>query len=482
MGRFSDFLPIVSSVVYVASAAAVTLDAMLHKRNVRSALGWIGLAWLAPYIGAGLYLLFGINRIQRSGASLGLLNAWTGDPDWSLGAATTISGSVLSASHPSLVGMDRLSAHVSGRPLYAGNAVEPLRDGDRAFPAMLEAIDGAEKSVTLLTYIFDMDEVGLAFRDALLRAQARGVAVRVLIDGLGARYSRSNMGAELRKVGVRAESFLPTFVPRLFRYANLRNHRKIMVVDGMVGFTGGTNIRAGHWLARDPRHPVRCIHFRIRGPVVADMQRTFATDWAFASGEQLVGEPWFAPLSPLGPVLARGIPDGPDTDLDNMPKVMLGALAAARDRVRVVSPYFLPDEALYSALKVAALRGVRVDIVIPEKTNFAVMDWAMRPQLCELLESGCRVYLSPPPFDHSKLFTVDGVWSLIGSTNWDSRSLRLNFEYDLECYDTSLAGELDSIAEERISVSAEVDLEELRSRPFSERLRAGAARLLTPYV
>jgi cardiolipin synthase len=271
-------------------------------------------------------------------------------------------------------------------------------------------------------------------------------------------------------------------VPRLFRYANLRNHRKILVVDGKLGFTGGTNIRAGHWLSRKPKDPVRCLHFRVTGPVVADMQRTFATDWAFAAGEQLLGDPWFAHQERCGKVLARGIPDGPDTDLDNMPKVMLGALAAAQTRVRIMSPYFLPDEALASAVRVAALRGVAVDIVIPERSNFLMIDWAMRPQLVDFIESGCRVFFSPPPFDHAKLFTADGVWSLIGSTNWDARSLRLNFEYDLECYGVDLTRKLDSFADERIAVARPVTLGELRSQPFPVRLRSGAARLLTPYL
>jgi cardiolipin synthase len=471
------------SFLHFAAAVSVTVDAMLHKRNVRSAIGWIGLAWLSPLFGAALYVLFGINRIERSGSSLRFVDAWKGKDDPGIPDAVTIAETEIAARHPRFVGMDRLATRITGRSLCAGNRVELLPDGDSAFPAMLAEIDGAKESVTLATYIFDDDEVGRQFLEALVRARKRGVAVRVLIDGLGSRYSKSSMVAELQRSGVAALGFLPTAVPRLFRYANLRNHKKIMVVDGTTGFTGGTNIRAGHWLARNPRHPVRCLHFRVRGPVVADMQRTFAADWAFASGtEQLIGPPWFVPLERCGPVLARGIPDGPDTDLDNMSKVMLGALSAARRRVRIVSPYFLPDETLSSAIKIAALRGVKVEIVIPERTNFKVMDWAMRYQLVDLLESGCAVYLSPPPFDHAKLFTVDGIWSLIGSTNWDARSLRLNFEYDLECYDEALASQLDALADARIATAKPVTIAGLRAQSLAARLRNGAARLITPYA
>ncbi len=470
------------TLLYVCTALAATADAVLHKRNVRAALGWIGLAWLTPIVGPLLYLVFGINRIQRSGASLGLLDAWKGNPDSEIRETTSIAVTGIARSHPQFLGMDRLASRVTRRPLSTGNAVELLPDGDTAFPAMLEAIDNAEGSITLVTYIFDVDEVGLDFKAALVRAHRRGVEVRVLVDGLGLRYSRSSMVAELQSAGIPAASFLPTLVPGLFRYANLRNHRKIMVVDGRLGFTGGMNIRVGHWLSRKPASPVRCLHASVRGPAVADMQRTFATDWAYATGEELLGHPWFARHELAGELLVRGIPDGPDTDLDNMPNVMLGALAAARERVRIVSPYFLPDEALSSAIRTAAMRGVSVDIVIPERSNFSIMDWAMRPQLIDLLACGCRVCFSPPPFDHAKVFTVDGVWSLIGSTNWDARSLRLNFEYNLECYGVSLARALDALVDQRIAAGRPVSLEELASYSIPVRLRNGAARLLSPYV
>jgi cardiolipin synthase len=271
-------------------------------------------------------------------------------------------------------------------------------------------------------------------------------------------------------------------VPRLFQYANLRMHRKILVVDGQVGFTGGMNIRAGHWLTRAPAHPVRCVHFRIDGPVVADMQRAFTDDWAFATGERLDGERWFAPVGRYGPVAARGVPDGPDADIDNILEILLGALSVATRRARIVTPYFLPDSEVLRALHVAALRGVDVEIVLPGRSNVPLMDWAMTPQLPELIEKGCRIYFASPPFDHSKLFVVDGNWSLIGSTNWDARSLRLNFEYNLECYDRGLAAAIDAIIDAKIAVSRPVVRDELLALPYAIRLRNGVARLFSPYL
>jgi cardiolipin synthase len=290
------------------------------------------------------------------------------------------------------------------------------------------------------------------------------------------------MVRRLEQAGIRAAAFLSTHLPRLYRYTNLRNHRKILVVDGAIGFTGGMNIRESHWLALGPAVAACCLHFRVTGPVVADLQRTFAVDWAFSTGEHLHAEEWFPQLGASDTVVARGVPDGPDADLDNIPHLSHGALSAATRAARIVTPYFLPDGVLLRALQVAAMRGVGVDIVLPSKSNVPIMDWAMAPQFPELLDKSCRIYLTPPPFDHTKLLVVDGFWSLIGSTNWDARSLRLNFEYNLECYDAPLARRLEMLVDAKIANARRIEAAELRARPFATRLRDGLARLLSPYL
>lgn len=474
--------PVLVSLAYFAGAAWVTVDAVLRKRHVPAVVGWVGLAWLAPIAGTLAYFLLGINRIRRSASALDFQAATGLEDEASRVAAAARRTGTAAPGHPGLAGLERLGERVTGRPLLEGNAVTPLVDGDEAYPAMLAAIDSAARSVTLASYIFDNDIAGVAFRDALVRARDRGVEVRVLIDDVGSRYSKPPMVRELRAAGVPSATFLPTRASRLFRYANLRNHRKIMVVDGRIGFTGGMNIRAGHWLGRSPEDPVRCVHFRVDGPVVADMQGAFAIDWAFTTGERLVGERWFAPAGATGPVAARGVPDGPDADLDNIPQLLLGALSVAAHRVRVVTPYFLPEDHLLRALQVAALRGVEVHIVLPACSNVPLMDWAMTPQLPWLLEAGCRVYRTPPPFDHTKLFVVDGAWALIGSTNWDARSLRLNFEYNLECYDRGLAARLDAIVDAKVATARPVERAQIEARPLPVKLRDGLTRLLSPYL
>ena len=479
--------PVLFTMVYVAGAGWVTVDAVLRKRHVPAIVGWVGLAWLAPISGALAYFLLGINRIQRSANALPR-RASTDLPEETrrllAAAECAVEGPVDEAGprHPGLAGLRRLGERVIRRHIYEGNRIEPLVDGDAAYPAMLHAIEAAERSVSIVSYIFDNDFAGRAFRDALMRACDRGVAVRVLIDDVGSRYTRPSMVQELRAAGVPVAAFLPTRAPRLFQYANLRNHRKIMVVDGRLAFTGGMNIRAGHWRTRSPDDPVRCVHFRVDGPIVADLQEVFATDWAFTTGERLQGERWFAPASDRGPIAVRGVPDGPDADIDNLPQLLLGALSVATRRVGIVTPYFLPDDGLLRALQVAALRGVEVDIVLPARSNVPLMDWAMTPQLPWLLEAGCRIHRSPPPFDHSKLCVVDGEWSLIGSTNWDARSLRLNFEYNLECYDRGLAAQIDAIIDAKIAAARPMDRADIDARSLPVRLRDGLTRLLSPYL
>ena len=465
------------SSVHIALALAVTLHALMKKEEVHKAVSWIGLAWLAPFGGAFAYWLLGINRIGRTGVALGLRQAWNSDGD--AAEAFAVSFDAVDAV---LAGVARVGQQVTGKPLLGGNSVQPLTDGDNAYPAMLAAVDAAEHSITLQTYIFHNDKAGQAFVEALARAHARGVQVRVLVDAVGARYRPTGVLRRLRNLDIPCASFLRPSITRLLSHVNLRNHRKILVVDGEVGFTGGMNISANHWFSTQPTTPVHCLHFEVRGPVVTDMQRAFATDWAFTTRERLQGAPWFAPPVPCGSLLARGVTDGPDADIDHMRQVILGSLAAARQRVRIVTPYFLPDEVVLSTLQTTALRGVAVDIVLPARSNLPLLDWAMRPQCDELLAAGCRIHLTPPPFDHGKLFVVDDDWALIGSTNWDARSLRLNFEYNLECYDEALVAALDPLIDGRIAQATLLDADTLARQSLPARLRNRLVWLLSPYL
>jgi cardiolipin synthase len=455
---------------------------LLYKRDTRAAVSWVGFIWLVPLVGAVLYFILGVNRIRRRAVLLrGNLERHRSTAPGTSPPRDSVDEH-LPAEARHLSSLTRVVDGVVPNPLLPGNRVDPLVNGDLAYPAMLEAIGDARRSITLSTYIFDRDEAGLAFARALGDAVRRGVEVRVLIDATGTRYSWPPILRELRREGVPYARFLPAFALWRLMSMNLRNHRKLLVADGRIGFTGGMNIRAGHQFNLKPRSPVQDVHFRIEGPAVDHLQGAFTDDWLFTTGESLGGEAWFPKQHHAGVVLARGIPDGPDEDFELVRWTILGALAAARDSLRIVTPYFLPDLTLISALNLAAMRGVTVDIVLPGRGNLPFVQWASRAHWWQVLERGCRLWLTPPPFDHTKLMLVDGCWALVGSANWDPRSLRLNFEFNLECYDPALVASLESVVQEKIRVARRVTREEVLNRPLPLKLRDGAARLFTPFL
>lgn len=466
-------------IVTVVAATAAVVHVLLFKRDPRSAAYWVALVALVPLIGAILYFLLGINFIRRRARIYRDVVEAGPAPRPDIAPPTVPSETMDWRDHAGLaVTLDRISRF----GFVAGNRVDICRNGDEAMPAMLEAIRGARQSVTLATYIFEARGVGAEFVEELAAAVRRGVQVRVMVDDAGMKYSWPPVLWELRRRGVPVQRFMPSrWILRLMTL-NLRNHRKILVVDGRVGFTGGLNIRQGNMLEHSPRSPIRDLHFRLAGPVVADLQRVFAEDWAYCSGESLHGSAWFPALDGSGEVTALGIPDGPDEDMEIMPVVFFAALSAARREVRILNPYFLPTPVLTWALKLCAVRGVAVTIVVPERNNIPPVAWAARTLFPDLLKGGCRIFESPPPFDHSKIFTVDGVWSFVGSTNWDPRSLRLNFEFNLACHDPGLASRLNAEFDHKLALSREITLAEIASDSLGVRLRNGVARLFIPML
>jgi cardiolipin synthase len=463
-------------------AALASAHVVLTKRDSRAAIGWVGVIWLTPIVGSALYVMFGVNRIHRRARQLRRKHGLTDSSRGHRHVEQEVLLQVLSDDATHLAPLSQFVSQLAHLPLLDGNRITPLTTGQAVYDEMLAAIDAAQRTVGLQTYIFDNDSCGRRFVTALEQAQARGVEVRVLIDDVGARYTFPSIKWLLRKSKIRFATFLPTLLPAQLHYTNLRSHRKILVTDGQLGFTGGLNIREGHLCEPDCRHPVQDLHFRVEGPVVAHLRETFASDWEFTTGERLDGQGWFPRLPPRGHTLARGIADGPDLDSDKIRLTILGAIGCARHSLEIITPYFLPEQPLITALNVAAMRGVSVHILLPERNNLKLVEWACMAQLWQMLQRGCRVWLTPPPFDHSKLMIVDGVWSLIGSANWDARSLRLNFEFNVECYDRDLAAELGAIIQKKRSSAREITLADVDARPTWKRLRDGVCRLALPYL
>jgi cardiolipin synthase len=469
------------SAVVILINAITSAAIVLYKRDSRAAVAWIAFLWVAPILGCMLFLMFGVNRIQRRAQTLRRRRRHRSGLRSRARSGETVSV-IPNTNSEHMQTLVDLVTSVSTQHLTDGNNIEPLVDGEQAFPAMLAAIDSARRTISLSTYIFDNDAAGRQFIDVLGRAVARGVDARVLVDDLGAHYSWPTVVGTLQQRGVRAVRFLRKLVPWRLPYANLCNHRKILVADGIVGFTGGMNIRAGHHRGMPSKHRVQDVHFRIVGPVVAQLQDVFADDWHFSTGEQIVGDAWFPEMSRSGQIVSRGITSGPDDDLEKLRLVFLGAVACAKESVRIVTPYFLPDQSLVSAINIAALRGVQVDILLPLKNNLRLVQWASMAQVWQVLGYGCRVWQTAPPFDHSKLFVVDGAWSFVGSANWDARSLRLNFEFGLECYDRNLAACLNAMIDAKLQSARPLTMHEVNRRNLAVKLRDGVARLFSPYL
>lgn len=468
--------------LHVLLALAVTVHALLTRLNPQSTIGWIGLAWLSPYVGPLLYVLLGVNRVRRKAIKMSNPGDEVDPPESRFALAPSDVGQ---GDDEHLEPLAQFGLRITGRTLLSRNAITPLVDGDIAYPEMIRAIDEAKVSVGLSGYIFHDDLGGGPIIDALIAAHGRGVAVRVLLDGIGGGYLKNPAYERLLAAKVPVARFLHEVAPWKMSFINLRNHKKVMIVDGRHGFTGGMNISAGNLFRKidiPERHAVQDIHFRVEGPVVSHLSETFAEDWAFTVNEMLEGPSWFPEIGAAGTIPARGIASGPDEDNEKLMWTMAAAIGRAERRIRIVTPYFLPDDRINSQLALAALRGVTVEILLPERSDQFYMDWAMDASLTPLIRAGVAIRRAVPPFDHSKLMTVDEAWVLFGSANWDARSLRLNFEFNVEAYDTDFAGIIDKVIDAKQAKSRPVTVKELRSRPLVIRLRDAATRLLTPYL
>ena len=462
----------VATPVGLILTVGVACHVLLNKREVAAATAWIGFTFIAPVWGTLFYFLFGINRVVR--------RAQKARP------ARTPRRRATDHHHSHdlpdhLEALERAVRRISGRKAERRNAVATFHDGDEAYPVMLDAIAGARNSVALSSFIMRHDGIGERFAQALRAAKGRGVEVRVLVDGIGSGYF-SPIKRRLDRLGVPAAQFMHSVLPWRMPFLNLRSHKKILVVDGRVGFAGGLNISDLNLLAGHPKTPVADTHFRFEGPVVTQLLDVFAHDWSFATGEDIEGERWFPDPDEVeaGEILARVVTAGPDQDLEKIRSVLMEACACAQTSIKVMTPYFLPGAETVSALTLAALRGVRVDVIVPRRSDHRFVDLAMRAHVAPLIEAGVRFWLGPAPFNHSKLMVVDKLWSFVGSSNWDMRSLRLNFEMNVEIYDEALALELDAFMVRH--QQAKLKRRDLAARSLPVKLRDAALRLLLPYI
>jgi cardiolipin synthase A/B len=464
--------------LHAVLALLTALHALLYKRDSRAAFGWIGVCLILPVVGPVIYLLFGLNRARGKAQRLGLGRLKVGlDPVQSREQIQPLPDSV----RLEFRNLARIGQALSRHQLTEDNDVTVLVNGEEAYPAMLSAIERAKSHVLLCTYLLDRDDTGRQFVQALKAATLRGVEVRVLIDGFGDLYARPRASRTLKQAGIRVARFLP---PRLLPPSlsvNMRNHHKILIIDDQIGFTGGMNFGDRHLVKRanNPR-PTADLHFRLSGPIVLQLREEFLRMWHFTTGSRQ--DPPALPVQAAGDLTCRTITDGPDEDLDRLPMLLSAAIAEARESVRIMTPYFLPPRELIGAIQAAAIRGVEVTVVLPEVNNLPYVHWATRNMLWEILIRGVRVVYQPAPFNHAKLFVVDGDYTLIGSANWDPRSLRLNFELQVEVYGADFARTLIDYIDEAAGAGRQVSLEEVDGRGLLERCRDSLCWLFSPYL
>jgi cardiolipin synthase len=447
--------------------------ALLNKRDSRAAFGWIALCIILPLAGPIIYLLFGINRVNATARRHYITKLKKDSADTQPDPPGT-----------QFRPLATVGENVVGKGLTSCDEVLVLENGEALYPAMLQAIEQAQSHVLLCTYIFDKDQLGLQFIEALAAAQQRGLEVKVIIDGMGEWLGNGRIGPLLRKSNINFARFNPvTLIPPAINI-NLRSHRKFLIIDNSYAFSGGANIGIRHLIeSPDNKHPVLDIHFRLKGRVVDELEWAFRRDWHYCMGtRELRPYRHTNPNRSGAPVWSRLVLDGPNKSLDRLNDLIIGVISAAHTRVWVMTPYFLPTLDLIGALVAAHLRGVDVQILLPGTNNIKPAHWASRNILRQLLENDIFIAYQAPPFIHSKLLLIDDIYSLVGSANLDPRSLRLNYELGLELFSQSLNQELCAYFCRRRALSQAVTKEEIQNRSLPERIRDSIAWLFSPYL
>jgi cardiolipin synthase len=464
------------------------VHAVTRHLGVASTLAWIFFILFVPGVGAAAYFLLASPRIRRTRRRKRLAGeAVRAEIRRSLGSEP-LPPEVEDAS-PLARSVLYLGTRLTGLPPRAGNRVELLVDNERAFRAKGDAVRGAERSVWAEYYIVEDDATGRGFLADLASRARAGCDVRLLYDAVGSSGIPGHALEELRAAGGRAEAFLPVNPLRKRWSAHLRNHRKLLVVDERIGFTGGMNIgdayargaTAAPGSARALRNrPWHDAHLRVEGPSVLDLATVFAEDWTFASGERLV--PSSVPIPVPGGSVVAALPSGPDQASNANAHTYFAALSGALERCWITTPYFVPDEPTVRALCNAAYRGIDVRVLVPAESDVPLAQAAGRFFYGPLLRSGVRIFEYEPAFLHAKTVVVDGSWALVGSANFDFRSFSLNFELGALVFDRSFAALLDARFAKDLAESREVTPAAVGRRGFADRARLGLARLLAPLL
>ncbi|MDP8999918.1 MAG: cardiolipin synthase [Myxococcota bacterium] len=481
------YLPIAARVVslfFWVVALALIPFVLVRRKEPPATISWILTLVFLPALGAVLFLLFGRDRVRWPARRKRQLDALVRAQV--AASRDETSGAGLSAQIPLQDPFERALFRIGAglthlRPT-SGNRVDVLVDGAATYERIGAAIDAARHHVHAQYYLIRNDKTGLWFRDRLIAAAKRGVLVRLLLDGYGCFALGRAWRRPLRKAGVRTAEFLP-MRSVLLQPVNLRNHRKIVVVDGEVAFTGGFNV-GDEYLGQMPGvGEWRDVHLRIEGPAAAELQRVFFQDWAFATREPIEPSDYFPKNPPIrGDATIAIVTSGPDTRNEAIHRLFFGAIVGAERELQVTTPYFVPTESLMVAMEFAAMRGVAVKLLLPGRSNHRVTFHAGRSFYTPLLDSGVDLHEYVPGMIHAKTLVADGKVALVGSANMDLRSFRLNFEVHALVHDATTASRLGQTFASYAANSRGVDPDAWRNRAWTLRVKEGAARLVSPLL
>lgn len=479
----SNPFQMIASLLYLVTALFLCLVIIFQNRTPVKTLAWVLVVIVIPVIGIILYLVFGqYYRKNKIFSRKGLI-------DTNILAHAAVhqivslkdklklkSAAVNSKSH-----LIRLMINNEKTVLTEYNSVDLLINASQAFPAMIDSIKGAKEYIHLEFYRFDIDDTGNKFRGVLMDKAREGVEVRIIMDDVGSWSFKRKYIMEMRRAGVRIFPFLPVRFPFVTTKLNYRNHRKILVVDGREGYIGGLNIADKYIHGHSELGPWRDTHIRITGEAVVTLNMVFLTDWYFVCGEVLTGKAKYLRQEPSdNNCWIQIAASGPDSDWAAIMQVYFSAIATAHECIYLSTPYFSPNESILTALKTAALSGVDVRLILPDKSDSIISGWNSRSYIEELLDSGVRIYLYHTGFTHAKYILVDNVFASVGSVNVDIRSFDMNFEVTALIYDEEFASRLHDSFIEDLRNSNEVILDFWKGRRRSEKYRESLARVFGP--
>lgn len=459
---------------------------VLQRREPTATLAWVLGIFLLPWVGLLLYILIGRQRLNRQ-VRRRIARAAELDPllDKHLENVSDRSSPFASLDKRWKSGerdLRQLSERMGCRPPTWGNEVQLISDAATKYAQLEDAIRGAQDHIHILYYIWQADDSGRRFRDLLIRKAKEGVSVRVLVDGVGS-FGLDSFMIPLVQAGGQFTEFLPVSVFSKHWHPNLRNHRKLVVIDGKIAFTGSMNI--GDEYVGQKKGAIaqwRDTHLRICGPAVAHLQEVFTEDWHFCTGEDINQERYYPDQQAAGKQLVQIIASGPDSGEQSMQRVFFTAITSARSRIWLTTPYFVPDEAMCVALETAALRGLDVRLLLPARSDQLLVLYAGRSYYEQLLRNGVRIYEYGSGILHAKSLLVDDAWGTAGSANMDMRSFSLNFEVNAAIYGSDFAEQLAKMFERDLFEAQEISLDEVRRKQLSRQMLESLARVMAPVL